>query len=47
MTTYENTRCRKCSYLTETEDGELICENSDGKPISQISDEECETNMET
>lgn len=45
MTTYEMTRCKKCSYLIEDEDGNWIC-GCEHEDIHDISDEDCPVNNE-
>lgn len=41
---YEALRCKDCSYLIEGAGGKWICDDC-GKPIEEISDDECSANQ--
>ena len=40
MTTYEMTRCKKCSWLIEDENGNLICSDFE-REIHDVPDDDC------
>lgn len=45
MTTYEMTRCKKCSYCEQDANGNFICKET-GEDIHRITDEECPVEQE-